>query len=83
MGAVTMGQICSKRARALRAHDGVCPKAVPKRTHYVHCHQCGVQLIVAYRIARDPCGFRLRCACGNVWEKGCYTIAFGSEDESE
>ena len=84
MCAVTMGYIDLWQARVRCMRTMVCARrAVARRTHAVHCHQCGVQLTVAYRIARDPCGFRLRCACGNVWEKCCYTIASCSEDESE
>ena len=68
-GAVTMGQICGKRARAPEA---VCPKALPSTTLVVECPACGTYLLVAHRPTDGAFGFRLRCACGRWVMRGCY-----------
>ena len=79
-GAVTMGQICGKRARA---PDGVCPKAMPSTVDWTECMNSGTYLLVSHRSVDNAFGYRLRCACGLWSERGCYSDLVDDYDHQE
>ena len=79
-GAVTMGQICGKRARA---PDGVCPKALPSTGEVFECPNCGTYLLISHRPVDNAFGYRLRCACRRWVMRGCYSDLVDDYDHQE
>ena len=78
--AVTMGQICGKRARA---PDGVCPKALPSTGEVFECPKCGTYLLISHRPVDFEFGYRLRCACRRWVMRGCYSDLVDDYDHQE
>ena len=78
--AVTMGQICGKRARA---PDAVCPKDLPTTPEVIECPNCGTYLVISHRLSLEPFGFRLRCACRRWVMRGCYSDLVDDYDHQE